>query len=132
MNIKLQAFNTSDKEMYGDGVAKQLLYRESIGEPMPEHWKIRMSSTMMDKDKKDIYSGDVVEWNRGYADDSVYDLWPSKPYVCEFINGKFVLRCFPKKNKGGYILSFDGNEGGVNKALTVIGNIYENPELIPE
>lgn len=34
------AYNTEDKEWYGDALVKLLMYKESIGEPIPSKWKI--------------------------------------------------------------------------------------------
>lgn len=42
MQFIFQAFNKEDGEIYGDSVAKLLLYKESIGEPIPDKWVITL------------------------------------------------------------------------------------------
>jgi hypothetical protein len=68
-------------------------------------WKTMTQLTgLKDKNGKEIYEGDILDFENGYKD------------VIEFFNGCFKLQ------QSGYM---DNMEHG-----KVIGNIYENPELL--
>jgi uncharacterized phage protein (TIGR01671 family) len=58
---------------------------------------------LLDKNGKEIFEGDILS-HRYY----------SKPVICEFVDGSLIF---------GDISKYD-------KSLEVIGNIYENPELL--
>ena len=71
---------------------------------------------LYDKKGKEIYEGDVVSWGV-YKDDKD---------IVRFNEGRFLLR--------DYYVSYQDNPNdaygeGINR-LEVIGNIYENPELL--
>jgi uncharacterized phage protein (TIGR01671 family) len=71
---------------------------------------------LKDKNGKEIYEGDVVIKHSWRGDERV---------VVEFNNGCFIA---------GYIVHDLGSEGNCmrEEEFTVIGNIYENPELTPK
>jgi uncharacterized phage protein (TIGR01671 family) len=76
---------------------------------------------LQDKDKKDIYEGDIVRWHHGAdAKDGGVD-------VVEFVSG-----CFCLGEPGRYSLSVFchpfSNELHID--IEVIGNIHENPEFL--
>jgi uncharacterized phage protein (TIGR01671 family) len=76
-----------------------------------------------DKNGKEIYEGDIIQTPRGYS------------YFVVFENGSFT--CYNTKHKEFYnerpfrwgLLS-RAFELGEDFAMEVIGNIYENPELV--
>ncbi len=69
---------------------------------------------LKDKNGKEIYEGDVV----------VYE-FNNRTYRIEFLNGEFLLR---RKFKNIENKVFDEVDYG--KEIEIIGNIYENPELL--
>jgi len=58
---------------------------------------------LLDKNGKEIFEGDILS-HRYY----------SKPVICEFVDGSFIFDDISK----------------YDKSLEVIGNLYENPELL--
>ena len=71
---------------------------------------------LKDKNGKEIYEGDILE-NTVHLQGSI-----------EFYDGKFIWRYRNKKN----VEFLATLEYGLLKNKTVIGNIYENPELIKQ
>lgn len=69
---------------------------------------------------KEIYEGDVVRFTTGREDSKVFI------GVVEFYQGCFAL-CFEFPLGGRYI-----NTGWVGSLNTVLGNMYENPELLSQ
>ena len=76
---------------------------------------------LTDTDGKEIYEGDVVEWNI-YPDDSKSGITSPKR-IRDVVS--FGMGCF-KVEKRGEILGLKEP----HRRLRVIGNIYENPELL--
>ena len=99
-------------------------------EPVVEYIENIMQFTgLLDKDGKEIYEGDVVQWD----DDSKGLYWR----ICQVIwnKSRFELHGYSFKSKtpndrrsvnftfGQFIYEKDG-------ILEIIGNVYENPELL--
>lgn len=80
-------------------------------------WEVMQYTGLHDKNGKEIYEGDIV---------STFE--PDEGSLFEevvFENGTFKLRCMSDNTKINYPL------GSLrSKYIEVIGNIYENPELI--
>ena len=84
-----------------------------------------------DKNKKEIYEGDIVKVSGfdfvGYKDSGV----PDSPYeeyqdiICP-VSFSDAMFCFASENHGDVPLT------AVSESLEVIGNIYENPELVSD
>lgn len=108
---------------------KELVYRII---PYADGRIMQQYTGLKDKAGNEIYEGDIIEWKRGYSDDSIFDLWPTRPYVCKFENGKFILHCTPNSRPGGFVLGFDGiqSKDSIMTESEVIGNIYEHPHLL--
>lgn len=84
-----------------------------------------------DKNDKEIYEGDIATTGKGYGGMPPYD--HEEPRLVEFRNGCW---CFDaRRYDDGDWIRFGfwtaSNEGTTQiKQLEVIGNIYENPELL--
>ena len=109
--IKFRAYSHRSKRMWGWST----LTDEEIGEMLrePNQEEIMQFTGLLDKQGVEIYEGDVIEdmENKEYR------------YVVEFIGGGFHLKDFPADE-----YSFEYETG----QSEVIGNIYENPELIED
>ena len=99
--IKFRCWNTTHKEMNSDAYAKLILYKESVGETILDCKVLRFTG-LVDKNGVDIYEGDVVNVPYNYIGN----------ILVQFKNGKY--------NITSYNIS----------AIKVIGNIYQNPDLI--
>ncbi len=70
---------------------------------------------LLDKNGKEIYEGDVVKCGRSTA-------------VVEW--DEYIDQDFYWGNASGFKFNFDSDEMDGQRSYEVIGNIYENPELI--
>lgn len=76
---------------------------------------------LKDKNGVEIYEGDIVYCQTKFG---------KAKAIIEFINGKFVARfdsAVTHPQNGHYISYYE-----INKRFEVIGNIYDNPELLKE
>jgi uncharacterized phage protein (TIGR01671 family) len=81
---------------------------------------------LKDKNGKEIYEGDIVKIGKN---EFLEYLKEKELYVIEFCQGAF---CFKEEYPNGLIFNGEDLEIRRNKYLgiEVIGNIYENPELL--
>lgn len=133
--IKFRSWNPEVKKMYYDfdqnikevGLGKSI---HSFVYDVGLAYRTLMEYTgLKDKNNKEIYEGDVVQWifkRPGWImNEEDYQDWKkdgSKPQVVKF-EVKFEFNgwnCFDSEKGDKYH----------NKTCVVIGNIYENPELL--
>ena len=69
---------------------------------------------LKDKNSKEIYEGDIIKYD-----------FNNLNYRIEFINAEFIARRFYENIEDLYPTEFD-----FGKECEVLGNIYENPELL--
>lgn len=91
-----------------------------------ERFKLMQYTGFKDVDGKEIYDGDILDFTifQYGGNDSQY-----KGYVAIEEVGTFVKTDF---NDGEFTKEFDLVEAVINDELKVIGNIYENRELLEE
>ncbi len=114
--IEFLAFNSEDKKMYSDGVAKLILYKEANGEEIPDKWTIIRYVGSIDNNGTKIYEGDVRKWGDTYV-------------VVEFVHLGFCVRLA----NGKPISESMGKDIYFNIDLETteyVGNIFEHPELL--
>ena len=79
---------------------------------------------LKDKNGKEIYEGDVV----------TIPNWSPAEYQIVFIEGAFCLSALKKSDAfdiGGFVADIHYvQSGGKGPRAEIIGNIYENPELL--
>ena len=96
----------TDEKEYGEYVKYFITNEESIGQYTGLH----------DKNGKEIYEGDIVLITR--------------PCILEKGEVKFMNGCFTIKSKDTLLMLYQCEIN--NFKLEVIGNIYDNPELVKE
>lgn len=79
----------------------------TFGFPEDDLYVAMQFTNLKDKNKKEIYEGDLLEANVGH--------------------GKFIAEVHLSVKQGWYPFMFQGEEKS-----EIIGNIYENPELLEE
>ena len=106
---------------FGDG---EILVEATDGfgwvEVKPEY--LMQSTSLKDKNGVEIYEGDVVKMDRPPVNEKSLFL------VKDYVLGKVI---FAEVNEFGKD-SWSFNGGYTGYSLEVIGNIYENPELLEE
>lgn len=107
--IKFRAWNGKDKMLdIGCAVDHYISY-----------WKVMQFTGHKDKDKKEIYIGDILNW-----DNECTILIKEKDEL------GFYYEVLTQKDKN--IVSFDIRFYRSEESAEVIGNIYENPELLSD
>lgn len=122
--IKFRSWDTYNKEMLE---VQELDYADSYnGQPMirttmyndyfdTEDMILMQYTGLKDKNGVEIYEGDIVRILGGEYEQGFYE-WDEKVCIKDFIYD-------------GFNLMMTVNQIG-NEALEVIGNIYDNPELL--
>jgi len=132
--IKFRAWRTDEKYMvtsdtgvltalrncYGNkGLAEQARFSNIDNQPNPNKFILMQYTGLKDKTGKEIYEGDILDT----------DL--ERPYlVVEFRNGCFVVECCDNQETYHDIMYPLEKEISNLEYHEVIGNIYENPELL--
>lgn len=126
--IKFRVWDTYNKEMlelkelnyeYGEPAIRTTMYSDYFG---PSDMILMQYTGLKDKTGKEIYEGDIVHIPDDYEE---YGFASGENYSIDFKNGRFRLKPKYKPNATGYDLEF-------TEELEVIGNIYENPELLED
>ena len=129
--IKFRCWDKENKEMLE---VQELDYADSYdGQPMvrttmyndyfdTEDMILMQYTGLKDKNGKEIYEGDIVHIPDDYEE---YGFASGENYSIDFKDGRFRLKPKYKPNATGYDLEF-------TEELEVIGNIYENPELLED
>ena len=90
------------------------LFGNQVWISLIEHGELLQYVGRKDKHGKKIYEGDIVNWFDDLGNHN-------HPFVVEYDDAHFVLT-LPGEKYDWYL--------GEKKELEVIGNIYENPELL--
>lgn len=119
--IKFRVWDTYNKEMlelkelnyeYGEPAIRTTMYSNYFG---PSDMILMQYVGLKDKNGKEIYEGDIVQILGGEYEQGFYE-WDEKVQIKDLIYDGFNLMM---------TISQIGNQ-----AIEIIGNIYENPELL--
>jgi len=142
MNLKFRAWNTFEKKMYKVG---QLTLDKLAGwsfepcirsktvdvsVPTQPYVKIMQSSGLVDKDGNEIFEGDVL---LSVASDNPRD---HKKWIVSYEDGGFIcdFKYTPKDRRKRHLHEIEPlcADNIYFYKFKVIGNIYENPELLKQ
>ena len=123
--IKFRVWNKERKEMWSmdnlldvDGTTPfQDILRNLNGEK--DIWKLMQFTGLLDKNGKEIYEGDILDWG---------DNFPSVVIWSKLAGGE--TPGFELEEKGDYEYPIYHTLSAYTNPFEVIGNIYENPELL--
>ena len=127
--IKSRVWDEIDKKMYYAGKCKLsidlfgYIYDDESTEPttsMNHRMKLLRGTGLKDKNGVEIYEGDILSLSRCNP----------KEYKVGFIEGAFCLCFINGIWKNHYALDMNYIQRSLKKKSEVIGNIYENPELV--
>ena len=114
--IKVRAYHPEEKKMYCVDLSEYMAASEyAQDELMPHEARkngLMLFTGLLDKNGKEIYESDIVQY---------YD----NPHWVEFYAGCFVIK--RKDHEKWYGV---GSFGGAANQYEVIGNVWENPELL--
>lgn len=134
--IKFRAWDKQSSTMqpvqhllYGAGRLRSVAYEHSLATHLPEHNIVLMQFTgLRDRNGADIYEGDIVQSTDFHYDGS------DTPFIglVKFHDSEWQMwhrddMPSRKQSDGAYHL---GVIRGNDDELEVLGNIYENPELL--
>ncbi len=128
--IKYRMWNKKEKKMYDVGVLdfddKKAYMKGYLNHTvsnymyMFEDIELMQFTGLHDKNGKEIYEGDIVHIPDDYEE---YGFASGENYSIDYKDERFRLKPKYKPNACGYDLEYTDE-------LEVIGNIYENPELL--
>ena len=119
--IKFRGFN-GEKWLYGDLAIDYKTKQATISDDRWWRHPVRFDTVgqftgLKDSTGKEIYEGDIIEMNRGcYERNGIYTDFIFHAVVCWVKNG------FMYKGPGIFGSTFDN--------VKVIGNVYDNPDLL--
>lgn len=135
--IKFRAFSKKTKKMYKEVIHVNINSSEGIwttvlrNDPFeaktvhysiqPEHCKIMQFTGLKDKNEKEIYEGDIVIYDRGVGNWTGQRMSTTHEIVFNDEVFAFVMK---------YGSSYIKLRKHWNYIYEVVGNIYENPELL--
>jgi uncharacterized phage protein (TIGR01671 family) len=122
--IKFRAWDTRIQQMYR--VGDEYGTRHPLDCCVYAHARqpviLQQFTGLHDRNGREIYEGDIINRRDGYEGDT-YE--PGCVCSVEWDDGGYCL----SKNGTAYIAGLDSCEV-INRGIEVIGNIYENPELL--
>ena len=113
------------KFRFWDNELKEMLYNRIFNSndlAETKDWKVMQFTGLKDKNGKEIYEGDILDVCNGSINGHE---WKDKPYAVEYNPKGFDICMFCWDADGKNIMD-------KTHWCEIIGNIYENPELLSE
>lgn len=122
--IKFRIWNDYDKKMihWNELLEKNLANIFTI--PSYDKWLMQYTG-LHDKNGKEIYEGDIVLLDCYYYEEPAFD--GEFKVIYDDINGMWLLVDLENKDRG---FAFGEIRSYYKAEIEVIGNIYDNPELL--
>ena len=127
--IKFRAWHNDTKCMYADTGLTSLGLNDAIEKALKSEYILMQFTGLHDKNGKEIYEGDLLQWSdeKGLASTVYFEVFYDDGNAVNS-NGFKCYRTHYKGNRcGGYVPPF--HHDSISKMI-VIGNLYENPELL--
>jgi len=130
--INLNGVDINFKGCNNEG-AVYLIYEQGNLRPFPiEDIDLMQFTSLKDKNGKEIYEGDIVKWISKFKDTNIPT--PDKIGQVKYNQQGCVFHINYEINKKHYYKDLNADYGDgdtyIMHSIEVIGNIYENPELI--
>ena len=117
--LKFRAWNDIDKMMIDWQTLKvSPIFFANIIKGKVKHHNLMQFTGLKDEDGKDVYEGDIRDSN-GHVYEIKFDTLKKRDQQSHGCSGDIEF--------AGYMSSFGGYH---SETLKIIGNIYENPELL--
>lgn len=127
MTLKYRAWDSAKKEMFKDTFAITesgqvvVVEQESVASSpdyvFVDHLVIMQSTGLVDKNGKEVFVGDIIKCTRG----CLHEVYIEKEYGGTYFGGMPAV--YLKELREGYAWT---------EHEEIIGNIYENPELLED
>ena len=130
--IKFRAWDKKEKKMVSNPITwnedcEGCVEDKGINDGFVDwgNWELMQYTGLKDSKGKEIYEGDIVTYNITGWDEEINEEYNNQfKGIVEYYYDKFVIKFSESK------LSKISHELGMARESKVIGNIYENPDLI--
>mgnify|MGYP001596598332 CR=1 FL=1 len=117
--IKFRAWNEETKKIFNWSFTEQGIYPQDFFNN--DKYKVMQFTGLLDKNGKEIYEGDIVKTTMHYSDDFGEDVGEAEEKI-------IVVKW--KNDEGRQFSGFDFFPSDNINNLEIIGNVWENPELL--
>lgn len=111
-------------------------YEDFRYEDITDEVELMQYTGLHDKNGKEIYEGDIVtSTDYPFIDEGKQNYIGIVEYYEDIAQFGFTLKCVNKNKRGisnGFNEGFEANNDLICEDLEIIGNIYDNPELLKE
>ena len=126
--IKFRAWNPVDMEMIADPlVYDDVGINDNFENFKDDEYYLMQYTGLKDKNGNPIFEGDIIKYDR--RDGFEYDKFVWVASVGQNIDGSYEMQCKQVESDEG-LIDIDWRIYPYNNNMEIIGNIYENQELL--